>query len=255
MSNLIDRLPDILKDFYEYQELLKAQDPEFDLVDDILYRWSQNLHPKSADADGIAKFEDLLDITPLPGDSLEVRRFRVLTKLNARLPYTEIQLRKMLAAVCGWDGYRLTVADLTVILSLTEQNNDKIRVVYEMLREVIPMNLLIEIHQLLESYGVLYTAAATQIGTTLVILPWQAKALNNDLKIYSGALSRLGTALTLLPKQEKELNTKTKEETAGALRLGTSLTVFPQSASQIDEYLEIAAPGVVRTGVRLKIGV
>lgn len=226
MSKLIERLPDILKDFYEYQELMKAQDPEFELIDDLLLKWRENLFPKTADKDGIKFFEDLLNITPLPGDTLEVRRYRVLVKLNTRLPYTEIQLRRMLAAICGWDGFTLTVADLTLLLSLTEQSGSKIRVIYEMLREVVPMNILIEIHQLLNSYGVLYSAAATGMGVTLVLLPWQSGELKGNSGVYSAAAYRLGTALTL----------------------------FPVSGKGIDEYITVAAPGVIRVGTRLEIG-
>ena len=64
MANLIEELPDILRDFYEYQELLKAEDPEFDLIDDLLLKWRDNRYPKDADEDGIQFFEDLLDLTP-----------------------------------------------------------------------------------------------------------------------------------------------------------------------------------------------
>lgn len=227
MANLIEELPDILRDFYEYQELLKAEDPEFDLIDDLLLKWRDNRYPKDADEDGIQFFEDLLDLTPAPTDTLEERRFRVLTRLNARLPYTEIQLRKMLAAICGWDGFSLTVSELVVLVSLAESSNSKIRIIYEMLLEVIPMNLLIEIHQLLESYGVLYTAAATELGTTLVLYPWQQEALKKDLFI----------------------------NTAAAYRLGTKLEIYPSSGNQIDGYITIAAPGVIRSGVKIELGV
>lgn len=226
MANLIEYLPDILRDFYEYQELFKAENPEFDGIDDLLLKWRDNLFPKTADLDGIEFFEDLLEIVPIPGDTLDVRRYRVIAKLNSRLPYTEIQLRRMLAAVCGWDGFSLTVSDLVVLVSLTEQSGDKIRVIYEMLRETIPMNLLIEIHQLLNSYGILYSAATSQFGVTLVILPWQSKTMERDMDIYSGA----------------------------TMRVGTTLMVFPKNGNDINGLLRIAAPGVIRTGTRLTTG-
>lgn len=226
MANLIEYLPDILRDFYEYQELFKAENPEFDTVDDSLLKWRDNLFPKTADMDGIKFFEEMLEIEPVPGDTLEVRRYRVIAKLNSRLPYTEIQLRRMMAAVCGWDGFSLTVSDLVVLVSLSEQNGDKIRVIYDMLRETIPMNLLIEIHQLLNSYGILYSGAASQFGVTLVLLPWQNKELEREMGICSGATTRVGT----------------------------TLMVFPKNGNDINGLLRIAAPGVIRTGTQLTIG-
>lgn len=227
MANLIEYLPDILRDFYEYQELFKAENPEFDTIDDLLLEWRDNLFPATADENGIRFFENILEITPLPDDTLDIRRYRVITKLNSRLPYTEIQLRRMLAAVCGWDGFTLTIADLVVILSLTERNGDKIRIIYEMLRETVPMNLLIKIHQLLNSYGVLYSAATARWGTTLVLLPWQNEAMESDLIITSG----------------------------GTMRFGTTLVLFPNSGQDINGILRIAAPGVIRTGTQIQTGV
>lgn len=227
MANLIEYLPDILRDFYEYQELFKTQNPEFDTIDDLLLKWRDNLFPKTADEDGIKFFEEMLNIEPIPDDTLDIRRYRVLAKLNSRLPYTEIQLRKMLAAICGWDGFTLTVADLVVLVSLTEQSGDKVRVIYEMLRETIPMNLLIEIHQLLNSYGVLYSAATTRWGSTLTILPWQNKSLESNITVSSG----------------------------GAMRLGTTLMLYPNSGQEINGIIRIAAPGVIRTGTRMQTGV
>lgn len=227
MANLIEYLPDILRDFYEYQELFKAENPEFDTIDDLLLKWRDNLFPATADKDGITFFEKMLEIAPLPDDTLDIRRYRVLAKLNSRLPYTEIQLRRMLAAVCGWDGFSLTIADLVVLVSLTEQNGDKIRVIYDMLRETIPMNLLIKIHQLLNSYGVLYSAATTQWGTTLILLPFQHEAIKSEMVVSSG----------------------------GAIRFGTSLVLFPNSGQDINGILRIAAPGVIRTGTQMQTGV
>lgn len=229
MANLIKRLPDSLAELYEFRELLAAENPEFDLLDDLLYQWTQNLFPKTADARGIAFFEDLLDITPLPRDSLDTRRFRVLAKLNSRLPYTEIQLRKMLAAVCGWDGFRLKVEDLVVLVSLTEGNGDKIQAIYEMLLEVIPMNLLIEIHQLLETRLHLRSAAATEMGTSLTLFPLQAKELATAWRGLTAAAARWGVSLTLFPRQMDELRTVLGIHSgASAARTGATVRILPR---------------------------
>lgn len=223
MAKLIDYLPDILTDFYEFRNLLSAEDPEFDRIDDLLYKWRENLFPRTADLEGIERFERLLKIQPIPGDTLESRRFRVIAKLNTRLPYTEIQLRKMLAAICGWEGFTLTVKDLVVLVALTEGSGAKIQIVYEMLREVIPMNLLIEIHQLLRSYMELRVAAATNMGTTLTLFPWQNAALNHDVFLTVAAAFRMGTNLTVFPRMEDALRSAARVAAPGVIRIGTRL--------------------------------
>lgn len=147
---LIEHLPDILRDFYEIREKLDAEDPEFDKIYDVLYRWYKNLSPRTADGDGLAFYEELLNLKPKPGDSLEDRRYQVILRLNTRLPYTEIQLRKMIAALCGWDGFELEVTELEVHLKVAEKNNKHLRALFEMLRDVLPMNLLYVLTQIIE---------------------------------------------------------------------------------------------------------
>lgn len=159
--NLIEHLPDILRDFYEIREKFKAENPEFDKIYDIIYRWYKNISPKTGDEECLKRFEDLLNLRPLPGDTLEDRRYRVVLKLNTRLPYTEIQLRKMLAAICGWDGFTLEVKDLEVHLKVTEENNKHLRALFEMLRDVLPMNLLYVLTQIVEHEERLRVATKT----------------------------------------------------------------------------------------------
>lgn len=159
---LIEHLPDILRDFYEIENKLNAEDPEFDKIYDVLYRWYQNLSPRTADSDGLSFYEELLNLRPKPGDSLEDRRYRVILKLNTRLPYTEIQLRKMIAALCGWDGFSLEVKDLVVDLKVVEENNKHLHALFEMLRDVLPMNLLFVITQIIEKHEKLKVGSNAQ---------------------------------------------------------------------------------------------
>lgn len=51
-------------------------------------------------------------------DTLDDRRFRVLTRLNEELPYTLPQLRVILESLCGAGNYSADVADYTLLVKV-----------------------------------------------------------------------------------------------------------------------------------------
>lgn len=171
MADLIKYLPDVYKEFYEYQEMFNAENPEFDLLDSRIKTLENNLFPQSADKSGLSRFEELLGIVPLPTDTLEQRRANVISKLNYRLPYTEIQLRKILAALFGWENYRVSTKDLEAVLSIFEDNRDTIRTTYRFFWDIIPMNMKVQLRQFFQDKLGVKAAASKTFGLTLKINP------------------------------------------------------------------------------------
>lgn len=199
MANLIKYLPDIYKEFYDYQKMFEAENPEFDLFYQASDKVDNNFFPQTADGKGLGYFEDLLDITPLPTDSLEDRRYRVIARLNQRFPYTEIQLRRMLAELLGWDGYTLTIEDLHAIVNLTEGNNAKLKSLREMLQDVIPMNMIIDVERVVERMQHIRLYSWLEQDATIEILPYQKRNLNFNFQenIYAG--SQMARQITIKP--------------------------------------------------------
>ena len=98
---LIDYLPYAVRDFKEYEGIMESEQPEFDQAwgnaDDLL----NNQFISTAGNVGLSRWEKILEITPKGTDSLEDRRFRILTRINEELPYTLPQLRNILETLCG----------------------------------------------------------------------------------------------------------------------------------------------------------
>ena len=84
--NLISYLPEYLKDYQEMQEALKTQQPELQKLWGQLEAMQNNQYILYADTQGIEKFEQMLEITALDDDTLENRRFRVLSRWNNAIP-------------------------------------------------------------------------------------------------------------------------------------------------------------------------
>ena len=92
---------------------------------------------------GIARYEKIFGITPMDTDTLDERRFRVLAKINAQLPFSVRRLKQQLATLCGEDSYKLEVNGgkytLTVKVALTAKRNQQ--AVEELLADIVPANM------------------------------------------------------------------------------------------------------------------
>ena len=106
-TDLVSYLPPFLAEYREINEALSAEDPEFGLVWKAADKALKNEFIATADEYGISRFEKMLGIFPMPGESTETRRQRVQLKWLAMLPYTLPRLRETLEAVLGPGGFLL----------------------------------------------------------------------------------------------------------------------------------------------------
>ena len=150
-------LPDFLQGYKELHEAMQAQNPE---LEDLIEVTRDNLFIISCNEQGIEKFERMLGIKALDEDTLDNRKFRILSKWNNAIPYTTKILHQKLETLCGKDGYELEILPeqyiVTVRVALKSKRNYEM--VRNMLDEAIPANMMIDLsllynkHELLEQY-------------------------------------------------------------------------------------------------------
>lgn len=233
-SNIIEHLPEILQEIEEYVQIAKANDIEIDVLRETREHWRKNIPATTAEIDGIREMEKVLNLTPLPEDTLEDRRLRVIAKLNERLPLTEIRLRRMLAVLCGWDGFDLTVEDLVLTVSLAMENHSQLGTVYDLLQRVVPMNILIVITQIIERHIRLTVGVGGYQNVELTVSPRQTKRMRKQisLNLCSGKWEEI--ELKVIPRQLKNLNYRMKPIHT-AVSYGIDMTVLPRQKKQIAE--------------------
>lgn len=143
-KKLQDYLPEILLKTYEFPLLCDTEQPEFDRLSDAADETLSDQFVETAGERGLARYEKIFGITPMDTDTLDERRFRVLTKINAQLPFSVRRLRQQLATLCGEDGYKLEVNGgvytLTVKVALTAKRNQQ--AVEELLADIVPANMV-----------------------------------------------------------------------------------------------------------------
>ena len=156
--NLIDYIPEFLKDVNEYKAILNlAEQPEmvdlFAAVDDAL----NDQFIVDATENGVLRWEKILNIVPKATATLDERKFAILTKVNEQTPYTMTALKQKLDSLCGEDGYDVELDSnnyvLKVKLGLGQLSN--FMAAGELLKRIVPANMIIELtskynkHQLL----------------------------------------------------------------------------------------------------------
>ena len=124
---LLKKLPVYHRNIYEFKQIAEAQTPELEALLNAIEFVLDNFYIDTATEYGINRFESIMGLTYEEGDTLETRRFRVLTKWNDQIPYTEEVLNELLTILCGEGGYLLKIDEanyaLTVKLALYNEKN------------------------------------------------------------------------------------------------------------------------------------
>lgn len=143
---LIDYLPNVIREVKEYKAILNdGEEAEVISLWNSLDNAFKDQFIQDATEYGISRWEKLLAITPKATATLDERRFTVLTKINEQLPFTMVNLKEQLRALCGDDGYSVNLdsASYTLYVEIGLEAQSKYDDVELLLKRVVPANLVI----------------------------------------------------------------------------------------------------------------
>lgn len=141
--DLVSYLPPFMSEYSEINAALAAENPEFGAVWEAADGVLRNEFISTADEEGIAEFEKMMGLLPLGGDTLEIRRARVMSKWISKLPYTMKMLIENLRILCGGDDFTVKKKfdgyELHITTHLREYS--RVRELARLLDEMIPANI------------------------------------------------------------------------------------------------------------------
>lgn len=143
--NLLSFLPEFVQEYREIKHIMNSEQPEIQKLEDETEIIKNNQFILSCDIDGIARFENLLGITPKPDDTLDARKSRAITRWNDSIPYTYKGLKEKLNVMCGEGNYLLIPSfneyglEIVVSLPLSGQADE----LDYMLSYMIPANIVV----------------------------------------------------------------------------------------------------------------
>ena len=143
-KKLQDYLPPILLKTYEFPLLCETEQPEIDRLHDAADAVLDAQFLSTAGEYAIQRYEKIFGALPQDTDTLDERRFKVLTRINTQLPFSVRRLRQQLETLCGADGYKFKVSGgkytLSVKVALTAKRNQQ--AVEELLADIVPANMV-----------------------------------------------------------------------------------------------------------------
>ena len=97
LANYMDYIPNILKEVREFKAIGESEQPQLNLIYEAIESVMSNQFIETAMEYGVARMEKGVRIIPKATDTLEERKFRLLTKYNEDTPYTMKNLYKLFA--------------------------------------------------------------------------------------------------------------------------------------------------------------
>lgn len=159
-------IPKILQEFKEFKTIANTENLEIKLLWEALEDLFNDQFVNDATETGVKRWESILKIVPKGTDSLDFRKFRIITRLNERLPYTYRLLDQQLTTLCGKDGYYLELKNkeytLIVKLALTAKSN--FDDVGNLLDRIVPANIVIDLTLLYNQQSTLSKYTHKQLG-------------------------------------------------------------------------------------------
>lgn len=142
--DLMNHVPFFMKEVKEFQNIVKAENPEFDLLQDVSIDIMNNQFIQDSTEYGVERWEKLLSITPSKNETLDERKRMILTLINNTTPYTVRNLKKMLYNICEEDlivHYENETFTLTI--RFFSDLHGKLEQIQSLLNEIVPANLVI----------------------------------------------------------------------------------------------------------------
>ena len=161
---LINYLPDYIKDIREYRAILGTEQNEFENLWRYLEYALRESFISTSENYGLGRWEKMLGIEPKASETIDERRFRILSQISSQLPYTYRQLEIMLENLCGKGRFEIDLRpneySIKVALHMDSKNN--LRAVQKLLTEIIPANMMMSTSIKLECRQKIYFHSITQ---------------------------------------------------------------------------------------------
>lgn len=163
--------PDCMRGISEFARLAQTENVEFDRTWDALDRLCANLFVESADETGVRWWERMTRLPTVASDPLAVRKFRILLKINNRLPYTMRWLENKLTAVFGADAFTIgrDPAEHMLYIETSMDFAETLASLYADLRRAIPANLILQATVSFVQEFTQYTGFVVQIADEIEV--------------------------------------------------------------------------------------
>lgn len=147
-------LTEELKKLREMVAIMAAETPVVQEIWDACEDCMNDQFISEATEYGVARREKMLHITPFTSDTLDDRKLRLQSRYNENIPYTRKSLARLLASLCGENGYKLTIttAAFTVNVKVALNVKKQESIIAETLERILPYNMVFSVELLYNTW-------------------------------------------------------------------------------------------------------
>lgn len=138
--------PEIIKNIPDIKQIYDINEYQGDALDHAVEQIDDDMNLDEMDESTTSRWETMLKITPAESDTLDIRRFRIKTKITDKMPYTYRALEKKLDYICGAGAYSIVIDRKSKYLNvkIALSSKKKIDEITKMLDEMVPLDMTFE---------------------------------------------------------------------------------------------------------------
>lgn len=136
--------PEFFQNVIDFSHIYGSENKELDELEYLRNRILGNTFIIDADVSGVERFEKMFKITPYENETLEDRKFRLLTYYNGDAPYTKISLKSKLESLCGQGNVFIDIVGLHIKVLVGLEAKNRYDEVYKILQKWLPCNMTLE---------------------------------------------------------------------------------------------------------------
>lgn len=145
--DILEHWPSMFQQLAEFIEIAKAENPNLEYIWNKIEEILDNQFIVSANEEGLKRYEKILKINVPATDTVETRRFRLLTKYQEQNPFTYRVLENLLNSLLGEGKYVLirNVGDKTLTVKIELTVKGQFDSVCDMLERIVPQNMVLSV--------------------------------------------------------------------------------------------------------------
>lgn len=151
---LIKYLPEYMRKINEIKRLMEVEQQDFDKLIKNIKGVQSEMFVETANEYGIKRFEKMLGIKGVNGESIDLRRFRVLLKLTSN---ERVFIKERLDSLIGSESYRfsLDINFMRLEVRVMVESKEYLDEVKELLDRFVPCNIVLDVSILYASHKML----------------------------------------------------------------------------------------------------
>ncbi|MEG0449905.1 MAG: putative phage tail protein [Lysinibacillus sp.] len=165
--DLLSYLPSVLHEIIELQKIAEIENPSLESVWRKVEATLSNQFLLTLDERGASRYERMLKLQVGESETLETRRFRILSRYQEQAPYSYQVLKQLLDSLLGQGKYELTrsAAEKWVRVKLELTVSREFEIVELLLERITPQNMLLYVEIRYNQHNMLSRFTHAQLAT------------------------------------------------------------------------------------------